>query len=624
MSETSPIYQVGHVQGARLVLMECPVAGFQFHEGEAHWSQMKPCDALTLRREPGNRHDPRAVRVEWRGVALGYLPREANYTVSQMLDRGEAVEAHIRELRVSADPWKRVMIEVAVPGVTGGAATKEAPASRPVVAPPPATIAIDACVRMKRVPPLNLVPVGGTDERWQKMIDLLESVHVDIARRLALPAAACTRGDMRSVTLWNAIEISVDPSGRDLQIRYVDGGTDTRPRVSLDLTQPIGPAAWSQAFVPVLWRACVRDGIHTSRIIGPFGTWIHRSLRLTFRSYVDFGTLRRKVLEFLAPDPLAHSLTNRIFGSDAMAQGFNWVGDHAMPLAQVGIDHPALLPFLRCLPEGLACRADPIGTLQGHLLAHGLEPGAWKRLELWGFQTFDDFLDNLAAMPGALVEYANLLHRLEVQDVPPGLFSHLAGWAAAFDGVDIATRTLRWIPDWFMRALLREAEETSEGDADRLAGELGQALPWLRDTNPEPDSNQRKAGWYWISHQAIEHDLALEAVKWTVPCETLVEGPYLVVPLRSGAELREEAIAMKNCLEDYEDQCARGILIVFSIRRADNHKRLACFMVAKTRHLLRDLWELEQIAGKMNSPVSHEMSRVADTVVARLNGEKPF
>ena len=95
-----------------ILLMACPIAGFQYHAGEAYWPELKPGDELLLCREHGNHYDARAIRVEWRGVPLGYVPREANFTVAQMLDRGERIKARIAMLRESSDPWMRVMMEV--------------------------------------------------------------------------------------------------------------------------------------------------------------------------------------------------------------------------------------------------------------------------------------------------------------------------------------------------------------------------------------------------------------------------------------------------------------------------------------------------------------------------------
>lgn len=93
-------------------LQTSPVAGFQYHQGEALWLQLAIGQPVALIRETDNSHDPRAVRVEWQGRKLGYLPRLDNAAVSQLLDRGEVLEAVIAGLENSSNPWDRVKVEV--------------------------------------------------------------------------------------------------------------------------------------------------------------------------------------------------------------------------------------------------------------------------------------------------------------------------------------------------------------------------------------------------------------------------------------------------------------------------------------------------------------------------------
>jgi len=98
--------------GARILIQSSPVAGFQFHEGKQLWDQLKVGDALILVREPNNPHDARAVRVEWSGHMLGYVPRAENEAVARQLDRGNKLEARIVKLTKHRDPWKRIEFEV--------------------------------------------------------------------------------------------------------------------------------------------------------------------------------------------------------------------------------------------------------------------------------------------------------------------------------------------------------------------------------------------------------------------------------------------------------------------------------------------------------------------------------
>ena len=96
----------------RILVQSSPVAGFQFHEGKQVWDQLKVGDALALVREPDNVHDARAVRVEWNGHLLGYVPRAENDAVARQLDRGNKLEARIVRLTKHRDPWKRIEFEV--------------------------------------------------------------------------------------------------------------------------------------------------------------------------------------------------------------------------------------------------------------------------------------------------------------------------------------------------------------------------------------------------------------------------------------------------------------------------------------------------------------------------------
>jgi hypothetical protein len=98
---------------ARSVLIqESPIAGFQFHQGDAIWSLLTEGAALKLVREPKNEHDPDAVAVYFQDEMLGYVPRAENSAIAGMMDRGEALEASISKLVVNDDPWERVRFTV--------------------------------------------------------------------------------------------------------------------------------------------------------------------------------------------------------------------------------------------------------------------------------------------------------------------------------------------------------------------------------------------------------------------------------------------------------------------------------------------------------------------------------
>lgn len=99
---------------ARIIVQQSPLAGFQFYDGKALWDEMKAGDALTLVRERDNAHDANAVRIEWNGSRLGYIPRRENADVARQMDRGAPVKARIVKLTEARNPWQRVLFEVYV------------------------------------------------------------------------------------------------------------------------------------------------------------------------------------------------------------------------------------------------------------------------------------------------------------------------------------------------------------------------------------------------------------------------------------------------------------------------------------------------------------------------------
>ncbi|HPT50933.1 MAG TPA: HIRAN domain-containing protein [Accumulibacter sp.] len=99
-------------ESVKVLVQSSPLAGSQYYAVGELWSQIKLGDRLVLVREPRNRHDPKAVRVEWHGRQLGYVPRAENAAVARALDNGEPLEARVSALRDDPNPWRRVEFEV--------------------------------------------------------------------------------------------------------------------------------------------------------------------------------------------------------------------------------------------------------------------------------------------------------------------------------------------------------------------------------------------------------------------------------------------------------------------------------------------------------------------------------
>lgn len=105
---------IARVAPRAIVLQQSVLAGFQFHRGEQVWPALTVGAPLALIREPENCFDARAIRVEWNGQKIGYVPRAENEIAAGLMDRGERLVACIASLAVDDAPWKRVGMEIRV------------------------------------------------------------------------------------------------------------------------------------------------------------------------------------------------------------------------------------------------------------------------------------------------------------------------------------------------------------------------------------------------------------------------------------------------------------------------------------------------------------------------------
>lgn len=102
-------------ESVEIRVQSSPLAGSQYYAMREIWAEIKLGDRLMLSREADNRHDRQAIRVDWNGRKIGYVPRAENRAVAAALDSGEKLEARVSKLRSpaeTADPWLRVEFEV--------------------------------------------------------------------------------------------------------------------------------------------------------------------------------------------------------------------------------------------------------------------------------------------------------------------------------------------------------------------------------------------------------------------------------------------------------------------------------------------------------------------------------
>jgi hypothetical protein len=89
-----------------------PVAGYGYAfdaEREQGFAVGQP---LALIREPDNAADPLAIRIEWTGQKIGYVPRPDNAHFAIKMDAGGKFEARIDSFRPQAPMWQRLWFRI--------------------------------------------------------------------------------------------------------------------------------------------------------------------------------------------------------------------------------------------------------------------------------------------------------------------------------------------------------------------------------------------------------------------------------------------------------------------------------------------------------------------------------
>lgn len=99
-------------ESVRMLIQRSPLAGSQYYALGEFWGRIRVGDRLELIRETDNRHDRNAIRVEWQGHKLGYVPRAENRVLARAMDEGEQLKARVSSISDTENPWQRLAFEV--------------------------------------------------------------------------------------------------------------------------------------------------------------------------------------------------------------------------------------------------------------------------------------------------------------------------------------------------------------------------------------------------------------------------------------------------------------------------------------------------------------------------------
>ena len=102
----------GQTPSVQILVQSSPLAGYRHGEATAVWPLLRLGDPLELVREAQNPNDANAVRVDWRGRKLGYVPRRENAALAWGMDRGTPLRARVSRLVEHRNRARRIEFEV--------------------------------------------------------------------------------------------------------------------------------------------------------------------------------------------------------------------------------------------------------------------------------------------------------------------------------------------------------------------------------------------------------------------------------------------------------------------------------------------------------------------------------
>lgn len=95
-------------------LDEFHIAGFQYHEGPGLIERLPAGTALRLVGEPENPYDDLAVRIEFEGHHIGYVPRVRNPPIFRLLSQSAPLRCVAAEVNAETVPWRAVWVTIGI------------------------------------------------------------------------------------------------------------------------------------------------------------------------------------------------------------------------------------------------------------------------------------------------------------------------------------------------------------------------------------------------------------------------------------------------------------------------------------------------------------------------------
>ncbi len=101
------------VEYQKVYLLHFFVRGFQYYDGPKNIDRINRDGLVDLVREPDNPYDENAIAIYFEGHKIGYVPREDNFVLSNIIDAGLLdLQAEITFVEPDAATWEQISVAI--------------------------------------------------------------------------------------------------------------------------------------------------------------------------------------------------------------------------------------------------------------------------------------------------------------------------------------------------------------------------------------------------------------------------------------------------------------------------------------------------------------------------------
>lgn len=393
----------------------------------------------------------------------------------------------------------------------------------------------------------------------------------------------------------------------------------------LDLDRPLSDAAWTEAIRRELLCTVFSADVAHPAPIYDYVEWAVTAMRDRLVRDGDWRELDDGIAEDLGLEPYYVAIARVIpvgpVTPAASLAAYNHVVLHAAEYEQLVDDNDSLIPLYAACREAqdFPATGEPLERLRGFLSAKGLSSALWRRIAApgrGGHYVSPAFVDPEFPLASALDVLA-IVDALGPEHDPPvwlteALFAHGIGPYGEVTGDPTGAR---WAAARRIAVLHQRADP---GQREAMREMIGLVIAWITGDDRIPSvATIRSAGWHWFARRARIHRERQEtaSIRSPVPFERLEIDGHVVIALANGLALWDEGDQMRHCAHRYAPECARGALLICSVRsRGDPRSR---WTAAFER--LPQGWRLDKLAGRMNAAPSPAAQRIAEAIEAWLN-----